>query len=128
MKLSAKNIVLNQLAQIELIQGHISALDSCVDFLARDQHATQILTAGNLRDKLYQEEVKAWRNLCMWGLTLDDDDRARIKAAVHDRLIVGKHVASWLTPDGRSTGWWMKADEDEFRAMARDAFLSATKE
>ena len=77
---------------------------------------------GDIINKLYEEEMVEWRKLAMWGLTLDDADRDRIKAAVHQRFLRdGMSVHDWMS-DGVAAGSWLSSDEAEFRAMAKKAF------
>lgn len=76
----------------------------------------------NIVNKLYEEEMVEWRKLAMWGLTLDDADRDRIKAAVHQRFLRdGMSVHDWMN-DGVAAATGFLATKAEFRAMAKTAF------
>jgi len=78
---------------------------------------------GKVFQDLMEWELEEWRNLAMWGLTLDEKTQTKIKAAVHDRFLSDKmDVAKWFH-NGESPSSWRVSDEDEFRAMARKAFL-----
>ena len=78
---------------------------------------------GKVFQDLMEWELEEWRNLSMWGLTLDEKTQTKIKAAVHERFLSDKmHVANWFH-NGESPSSWRVSDEDEFRAMARKAFL-----
>lgn len=60
--------------------------------------------------------------MAMWGLTLDDAERNRIKAAAHHRFLRdGISVGTWLN-DGVEPSKWLTSDAEEFRDMARKAF------
>ena len=82
MKVTREQMARESLERIELLQEHTRAVDAaayCIS--ARDRHAK--IDHGNLRDKLIQAELDEWRKLFMWAITLDDDERARIKAAAY---------------------------------------------
>ena len=77
---------------------------------------------GKLLSDLMQAELDEWRNLLMWALVADIDTQDRIKAAAHQRFLSERHaVAQWFN-DGAYPSSWLKADENEFREMARKAF------
>jgi hypothetical protein len=110
------------LVRIEMLQSHISAIEAAASCLFKRRHHGFQIEYGNLRTTLFEEELDEWRKLFMWGLTLSDEERDRIKAAAYQRFLSNKtHVAYWIN-DGISPGQWLAADEDEFRAMAKEAF------
>jgi len=120
MKLTNKEIVLGQLEKIELYQQHIRNVEDAARDV-RDRGRTSV-EYGNLMALLVDAELAAWRNVAMWGLTLEDAERDRIKAAVHSRFLHdGVSVQSWMN-NGTSPSSWLKADEDAFRGMAKTAF------
>ena len=123
MKLTNKQMVEEAMERIELLQLHVNAVEAAARCLQhRRSYRGETITYGNLRDTLFEEEMKEWRNLCMWGLTLDDDERDRVKAAAHQRFLAdGTHVANWFNR-GVTPGSWLSADEAEFRAMAKKSF------
>lgn len=121
MKLKNKDIVVQCMERIELIQQHIKHIDNAKYFLS-DSRRWEKVDCTSLRNALIDEELSEWRRLAMWGLTLDDSERDRIKAAVHDRFLRDEmHVADWFS-GGVSPGSWLSSDEKEFRAMAKEAF------
>ena len=123
MKLTNKDVVAQCLERIEFIQQHQKNVSAAVHHIHSRAHGSKQVDTGDIMSRLFDQELTEWRNLAMWGLTLDDDERDRIKAAAHARFLHdGMHVANWLNSDGVSPGSWLKADEDEFRAMAKAAF------
>ena len=78
---------------------------------------------GKVFSDLMKWELDEWRNLSMWGLTGDQKTQDKIKSAVHERFLSDKmHVADWFH-NGESPSSWKVSTEEEFRAMARKAFL-----
>lgn len=128
MKLMNKDIIRQAMARIEYVQGLIKALDDVTRFLGeRDRYTT--IDAGNMKGKLYEAETQEWRNVFMWGLTLDDADRAEIKALAHARYIKDDmDVSHWLDERGITPSQWLRADEDSFRKMAKEYFGTICKE
>jgi hypothetical protein len=127
----ATNELLDKLVnRIIRTQQMLSAIDEITSHL-RNTHrgyGTEI-DSGNIRDLLYADECKAWRDLCMWGLTVDNTVRDRIKAAVYGRYLSNNfHVADWLTDHGGSPGTWLKADEEAFRKLAKRMFAPKGEE
>jgi hypothetical protein len=124
MKITNKQIVEESMVRIEQLQLHIAAIDAAVRCLSERRKNFQI-DFGNLRDALYYEEMNEWREMFMWGLTLSDDDRDRIKMAAHQRFLRdGMYAAKWFN-NGRTPGSWLSADEAEFRAMVKSVFSPA---
>lgn len=121
MKLTNKDIVEQCMQRIELMQQHVQNIDNAARFLG-EARRWETVDLGNLRHGLIDQELAEWRKLAMWGLTLDDAERDRIKAAVHDRFLRdGMHVADWFS-GGVSPNSWLSSDESEFREMAKAAF------
>lgn len=122
MKLTNKDIVLQCMRDIEFLQNHVANIDAAVAAVHR-AHRLSNVDCGTLRETLCNMELKQWRQMAMWGLTLDDDERDRIKAAVHERFLSDRmHVAEWFSDTGGTPGAWLHADEIEFRKMAKLAF------
>jgi hypothetical protein len=122
MKFTNKRMVEEAMVRIEHLQAHISAIEAAARCIHERKRHIQI-EYGTLRELLYQEEMSEWRNLFMWAITLDEAERDRVKAAAHHRFLAdGMHVAHWIN-NGVSPGSWLSADEDEFRAMAKAAFM-----
>lgn len=120
MKLTNKDIVLQCMENITVLQGHIRSIEAAAAYLFNRRKAS--VDYGNLRDFLVDSELEEWRKLSMFGLTLNDADRDRVKAAVHDRFLRdGVHVADWFN-GGAQVSAWFSEDEDAFREMARKAF------
>lgn len=119
MKVTREQMARESLERIELLQEHTRAVDAaayCIS--ARDRHAK--IDHGNLRDKLIQAELDEWRKLFMWAITLDDDERARIKAAAHERFLSDRmHVADWFS-GGTSPGVWLELDSANLARMVAD--------
>lgn len=122
MKFTNKKMAEEAMVRIEHIQAHLTAIDAAARCLS-ERRPHQAIEFGNLRDALYYEEMEEWRKLFMWGLTLADDERDRIKASAHQRFLRdGMHVAHWIN-NGISPGSWLSADEAEFKSMAKAAFM-----
>ena len=127
MKLTNKSIVVGCLERIEVLQEHVRRVSDAVHYIRSLDRRTEI-DHVDIINKLYEEEMIEWRKLAMWGLTLDDADRDRIKAAVHQRFLRdGMAVHDWMS-DGVAAGYWLSSDEEEFRAMAKKAFSPKDKE
>ena len=121
MKLTNKDMVEHCMERIELIQQHVRNVDNAKTFLSL-MNIFDDIYVGDLRHALIKQEVDEWRKLAMWGLTLDDAERDRIKAAVHDRFLRDDvKVADWFS-GGVSPSQWLSSDENAFRAMAKAAF------
>jgi hypothetical protein len=73
------------------------------------QHSAAV---QSLRAAIYQREVRLWRDLAMWGMTLPVKDQERIRTAYYERCVKGYVKPSWFT-----------ASDDDFNTMAREAFL-----
>lgn len=123
MNLSTKKMLEESMARIELLQLHISAVDSAASHLSRIKYHDFKVDKGNLRSALIEEELDEWRKLFMWGLVVDDELRERVKAAAYQRFLDQRNsVAQWLNPDGVVAGSWLQSEEDEFRKMVNKAF------
>lgn len=124
MKFTSTQMVEEALGRIEQIQAHESAIHAAARCITeRRQHQDFKIDYGTLLDLLHQEETKEWRNMFMWAITLDDTERERVKAAAHQRFLSDRmHVAHWIN-NGISPSSWLSADEDEFREMAKAAFM-----
>jgi len=129
--IEATNALLDKLVnRIVRAQQMLSAIDQIVCHLSDTKRGlgTEI-DSGNMRDLLYADECNAWRDLCMWGLTVDNTVRDRIKAAVYGRYLSDNfHVAHWLTDHGDSPSVWLKADEEAFRKLAKRMFAPKGEE
>lgn len=127
MKFTNKQMVEEAMARIEQLQAHISAIEAAGRCLnERNPHQSFKIDYGNLRDILIQNELDEWRNLFMWAITLDDEERDRIKAAGYHRFLRdGMHVAHWIN-NGVSARSWLQSDDEQFRVMARKVFIPKT--
>lgn len=121
MKLTNKNIVIGCLERIDVLQEHARRVNDAMIYI-RAIDIGEDVDVDDIIRKLTALENDEYRKLAMWGLTLDDAERDRIKAAVHHRFLRdGVSVADWIN-GGVTPGWWLKSDEEEFRAMAKKAF------
>ena len=121
LKLTNKDMVLQCMQRIEALQHAVGMLDQ-IKRMIYEEGRQKTIDEGNLRQILIDKELGEWRNVAMWGLTLSDDERDRVKAAVHQRFLRDDmHVAFWFNGGELPTSW-MRADEDAFREMARKAF------
>jgi len=128
MKFSNKRMVEECLIRIETISKCIDDIDKISSFLYQRKHREWNVDTGNMRSTLIDEELNEWRNLCMWGLTLDDEEKDRIKAAVYNRFLSDNmNVSHWLN-NGISPSSWLTSTEEEFRNMAKEAFKPKEKE
>lgn len=121
MKITNKQVVEECMARIEQLQTHIKAIEAAAWCLRARRRSVDV-DYGNIHDLPISEELEEWRNLAMWGLTLDDAERDRVKAAVHHRFLRdGMSVGMWIN-DGVEPSKWLTSDAEEFRDMARKAF------
>lgn len=127
MKLTNKDIVIGCLERIDILQEHIRRVSAALSYMRMLDRRADV-DADDIIHKLTRLENDEYRKLAMWGLTLDDADRDRIKAAVHHRFLRdGMSVADWIN-GGVTPGSWLTSDEAEFRAMAKKAFSPRNKE
>lgn len=121
-----KEVVLDVLASIEITEKWISEFDAMVRY-AREQNKFAEISSGNLREILYGIEIDQWRKLLMWGITLDDKDRDRIKGMVHNRFLShNMGVIDWLN-NGIQPSRWFSAEEDEFRSLVEKTFYPSSQ-
>lgn len=121
MKLTNKDMVTQCLERIDLWQEHIRAVQAAQYRLGETRRGKDPV-GQDLYFQLIEAELDEWRGLFMWCLTLDDAERDRIKAAAHERFLADHvQVAQWFTGSTCPSSW-LSADEDTFRAMARNAF------
>ena len=86
MKITNKKVIEECMVRIKTAQAHISAVEMAGYFI-RDVRTYRNVEYGNIRDLLIEIELDEWRNLAAWGLTLDDAERDRVKAAVYQRFL-----------------------------------------
>jgi len=121
MKLKNTDMVLQSMQRIEYLQHAVEMLDQ-ISRMIYDDDRHKTVDEGNLRRLLIDKELAEWRTVSMWGLTLSDAERDRVKAAVHQRFMRDDmHVASWFNGVVLTTSW-LQADEEAFREMAKKAF------
>jgi hypothetical protein len=114
-------MVLKSMQRIEYLQHAVEMLDQ-ISRMIYDDGRHKTVDEGNLRRLLIDKELAEWRTVSMWGLTLSDAERDRVKAAVHQRFMRDDmHVASWFNGGDLPTSW-LQADEEAFREMAKKAF------
>lgn len=121
-----KEVVLDVLASIEATEEHIRRLDEMARYAREHNKYTEVLT-GNLREILFGIEIDQWRRLLMWGITLEEKDRDRIKAAAHQRFLrKGMSVADWMN-GGIQPSSWLTANEEEFRELIEKTFKPSSE-
>lgn len=126
MKLTNSTAVRECMERIEMFQTHIKHIDHAATVI-HQRMMQKTIDYGNVRSLMIELELQEWRNLAMWGLTVSDEERDRIKAAVHQRFLRDDmNVATWLNGGFNPSGW-LVADEKAFRAMARKAFSPSKK-
>ena len=121
MKLSNKDIIEKRLAEIEAVGQHIKAVESAASYAYRAKHPHRpAIDCTALLSALHERELSLWRDVFMFGLTLDSEEQDRIKAAGYERFLSARmHVAEYHTPGVSS---YLTADDDEFRAMCAKLF------
>lgn len=121
---SPERFVTEALERIEVLRKHYAACESAEHHMRyRTGYARDIRCDwSGMREALMQAELDEWRGVMMFGLTLDDKKRDRIKAAAHERFLKdGVSVSHWFN-NGVTPGQYLSADEDKFREMCRKAF------
>lgn len=127
MKITNSDLVYRLMAEIDVIQGHVKAVEDAAHYVSQSGRKT--VDYGNMRDLLIDAELRKWRELAMWGLTVTDAERDRIKAAAHDRFLAGRRdVSHWLSESGQRPSSYLVADDEAFRKMAARAFGPTTKD
>lgn len=93
------------------------------------RHASSEINEGNLYQTLIRLELDQWRNLFMFGMTLDDEEKERIQAAGVARFLSdGMYVGHYITNrHGDPTSYWT-ADEKEFREMVKNTFFKGEQQ
>ena len=121
MNITNKQVVEECMARIEQLQEHIKAIEAAAWCLRARKRWVDV-DYGNIHDLLISDELEEWRNLALWGLTLDDVERDRVKAAAHQRFLRdGMSVGTYLN-NGIEPSKWLVSDEEDFREMAKKAF------
>ena len=126
MKLSNKEIVLQCLERVEILQKfQANFLETCSELQRRDIGSANRIERGNILQLLMEEELHEWRNLLTWGITLSSEDLNRLKAAVYNRFLKpGIGVMHWLN-HGILPSKWYTSDEQEFREMIKQLYLTS---
>ena len=114
-----KEYVLKLLEEIEVTQSHFNAVRSAMNYASTGSYINRCFNE-DLLDALSHIELDLWRRVFMFGMTLKDEDRNRVKAAAYQRF---------LSSGGRepSHASWLKVDEKEFREMTREVFAPKEK-
>lgn len=120
MKFSSKRMVEEALKRIDVLQGYIAAIDSATSYIYNIEHS-KIVDSGSLRKTLIEMELGEWRHLFLWGITLDQAERDRIKLAGYQRFIKDIDISPWLN-NGIKNSSYLTADKEEFLEMAAHAF------
>lgn len=121
MKFTNKKMAEQSLERIQLIQQHIESVEYASSYLQRiDSYFKPDF--GNIIERLLKEELTEWKNLFMWALTLNNEERDRIKVAAYNRYVSEKYdVSRWIN-NGLDLGRVFVADEKEFREMVKKVF------
>lgn len=125
MQLTKEHQVEKVFEEIAQVQAHIQMLDDVIHFCGRIANTWEHseLGAASLRAWLFEKETSLWRDLAMWGLTVDKPLQDRVKAAVHDRYFNKTvSVANYMSDFGLPASRWLQADEEEFKKMVAEAF------
>ena len=120
-----KEYVFKLLEEVEVIRNHYNAVLRAMDYTRTGVFINKTFN-GDLLDALSSMELDIWRRAFMFGLTLKDEDRDRIKAAAYQRFLSGG-LKEYLPGGINSATGWMQADEDEFHEMVRVAFTPKEK-
>lgn len=116
-----KDIVFDFLTKIEAIQHYVSDVETASRFLHNLGAVSEDFRC-DLRSALIEHELRAWRDVFMFGITLDAPERERIKAAAYDRFLAPKYsVVQWMN-SGVMPAQWLTADEKAFRAYVDQLF------
>lgn len=114
------------LIRIEFLQNLIVQFDETVKHLKEREEFAQIDT-GNIRERLFKEELDEWRNLFMWAITLEENEKERIKAAAYDRFLSKKRCVAKHLNNGIPPSRWLSSSEEEFRRIVEQHFLPDQK-
>ena len=122
MRITNNNVVEECLSRIDMLQTMIKHVEEARDFVNSFSYYDNKVDCGNLRSRLIDKEIDEWRNLAMWGLTLEPDEQDRIKGAVYQRFLSeNTSISHWLN-NGITPSSWFAEDEEKFREMALNAF------
>jgi hypothetical protein len=124
-----KEMVQNLLEQIEVVRNHYDATQGALYFMRTQRYGmdNNKLYPDELLHTLIATELDLWRSVFMFGMTLSDEDRDRIKAAAYDRFLNDNMSVRHYLPGGESAGMWFVKDEEEFRAMCKELFAPKEK-
>ena len=131
MKFTSKKMVEQALENIRTLAEHQKAVQAAL-YRVRDmspRHASSEINEGNLYQTLIRLELDQWRDLFMFGMTLDDEEKERIQAAGVARFLSdGMYVGHYITNrHGDPTSYWT-ADEKEFREMVKNTFFKGEQQ
>ena len=103
MELTRQDLVARQLQQVEFWRHHQRNVESAMCALRRERRGADVGGLVRLLAELYKRELDAWRGLCMWGLSLDDKERAEVRAKAFARFLRDDYaVMHYLSDDGSS--------------------------
>jgi len=119
-----KEIVQQLLEQIEVVRQHYDAVQGALYYIRTIKRGTDksSLYPDELLTALVTEELELWRRVFMFGLTLPDDERDRIKAAAYEWFLSDQMSVAYYLFGGENAGKWFVKDEEEFRAMCKEIF------
>jgi hypothetical protein len=124
MKFTSKKMVEQALENIRTLQEHQKAVQAAL-YRAREMggRGTEV-DSGSLYNTLMTLELTQWRNLFMFGMTLDGDEKERIQAAAVGRFLSDKsYVGNYITNQHGDPTSYYTADEEEFRKMVKESFF-----
>jgi hypothetical protein len=111
------------------LQCHQEAVGRAMAAACRlSQRANPTVEATSLIEALCQAELNQWRQLLMGALSITQDERDRIKAAVYERFLSDEKDVRHYFCDGQNPGRWLQADEQQFRTMVRELYLGCSDE
>ena len=125
MKFTSKKMVEQALENIHTLQEHQKAVQAAL-YRAREMKGRNSeVDSGSLYSTLMNLELTQWRNLFMFGMTLDGGEKERIQAAAVARFLSdGQYVGHYVTNRHGDPISYYTADEDEFRKMVKESFFN----
>jgi hypothetical protein len=118
-----KELVIQLMEKIETTRNHYQAIHSAMYFARNNGYYSDTVFSADLTRALVDIELGLWRQVFMFGMTLNDKEQERIKAAAYQRFLAdGISVKDYL-PGGANAGSWLVSDEEEFREMCKKLFV-----
>lgn len=116
-----KDLVVQLMEKIDVVRNHYTAVQSAMYFARHNRYGEEVFSQDVLT-ALVAIELDLWRQVFMFGMTLNDKEQERIKAAAYQRFLAdGISVKDYL-PGGANAGSWLVSEEEEFREMCKKLF------